>query len=125
MITLEFTSEELEKSTDRILSALSLSRKAGKCVIGTDMCTDSIRSKKAKLVIYACDLSENTLKRICDSCSYHEVQSIKLSITKEQLGARLGKTSGISCAAIVDEGFVKIIEKIYSEVHTEHTEVQQ
>ena len=125
MNTLDFTPEEIEKSLDRILSALSLSRKAGKCVTGTDMCTDSIRSKKAKLVLYACDLSDNTLKRIIDSCSYHEVQNIKLCITKDEFGRRLGKKSRISCAAILDDGFVKIIEKIYSEVHTEHTEVQQ
>lgn len=125
MITLDFTPAEIEKCRDRILSALSLSRKAGKCVTGTDMCTENVRNNTAKLVIYANDLSDNTLKRIKDSTSYHKVQTIMLNVTKDELGARLGKTSGVSCAAILDEGFVKIIEKIYAEIHTESTEVQQ
>jgi len=125
VITLDFTPAEIEKCRDRILSALSLSRKAGKCVTGTDMCTENVRNNTAKLVIYANDLSDNTLKRIKDSTSYHKVQTIMLNVTKDELGARLGKTSGVSCAAILDEGFVKIIEKIYAEIHTESTEVQQ
>ncbi len=125
MITLDFTPEEIEKSRDRILSALSLSRKAGKCVTGTDMCTENVRNNTAKLVIYANDLSDNTLKRIKDSTSYHKVQTIMVNVTKDELGARLGKKCSVSCAAILDEGFVKIIEKIYAEIHTESTEVQQ
>lgn len=125
MKQLDFTPDELEKCRDRILSALSLARKAGKCVTGTDMCTENIRNNTAKLVIYADDLSDNTLKRIKDSTSYHKVQTIKLGISKSELGTRLGKKCEVSCAAIVDEGFVKIIEKIYTEIHTESTEVQQ
>ncbi len=125
MIQLDFTPGELERCCDRIMSALSLARKAGKCVTGTDMCTENVRNNTAQLVIYACDLSDNTLKRIKDSTSYHKVQSFMMNVTKDELGARLGKKSEVSCAAILDEGFVKIIEKIYAEIHTESTEVQQ
>ena len=124
-MTLDFTPEELEKSREKILAALSLSRKAGKCVLGTDMCTEKVRNNAVKLVIYANDLSDITLKRIKDCTSYHKVQSMALDISKDELGARLGKRSSVSCAAIMDEGFVKIIEKIYAEIHTESTEVQQ
>ena len=124
-MTLEFTPEELEKCRERIMSALSLTRKAGKCVMGTEMCTEIIRNNKAKLVIYACDLSDNTLKRIKDSTSYHKVPCFGIGIPMSELGSRLGKKNGTACAAITDDGFVKIVEKIYTEIHTEYTEVQQ
>ncbi len=124
-MTLEFTPEELKKYRDRILSAVSLSRKAGKCVTGTEMCTENIRNEKAKLVVYASGLSDNTLKRLKDSCSYHNVLCFGLDVSMAELGARLGKKSGTACAAVLDEGFVRIVEKLYAEIHTEYTEVQQ
>lgn len=125
MKTLNFTPEELEEYGEKILAALSLSRKAGKCVTGTEMCTENIRNNTAKLVIYANDLSDNTLKRIKDSTSFHKVPCFGLNINMSQLGARVGKKCGAACVAITDEGFVRIIEKIYAEIHTEYTEVQQ
>lgn len=121
----DFSYEEVEKCRDRILSALSLSRKAGKCVLGTEICTENIRNNKAKFVVYANDLSDNTLKRIKDSTSYHNVPALCIGLSMRELGARVGKNSGTACAAITDSGFVKIIEKIYTEIHTEYTEVQQ
>lgn len=125
MKALEFTKEETVKYADRIISAVSLSRKAGKCVTGTEMCIENVRNGNAKLVVYANDLSENTLKKIKDGTKYHNVPTVALEMSMSELGARLGKISGISCAAVLDEGFVKIIEKIYTEIHTEFTEVQQ
>lgn len=125
MKTLDFTPCQLEKAGERILAALSLSRKAGKCVTGTQMCVENIRNNTAKLVIYANDLSDNTLKRIKDSTSFHKVPCLGLNINMIGLGARVGKESGTACVAITDEGFVKIVEKIHDEIHTEYTEVQQ
>ena len=120
-----FTSEELEKVKERLVSAFGLAMRAGKCVTGTEMCVENIRSEKAKLVVAANDLSANTVKRLCDSCSFHNVEILFVNFDKIELGQRLGKNNGTSCAAMLDDGFVNICRKLYGEVHTENTEVQQ
>ena len=120
-----FSTEELEKVKEKIVSAAGLAKRAGKCVMGTEMCVENIRNEKAKLVIAASDLSKNTIKRLTDSCSFHNIELLFLGFDKMELGKRLGKNNGTSCAAILDDGFVNICRKIYSEVHTENTEVQQ
>lgn len=120
-----FSPDELEKVKERIVSAAGLAKRAGKCVMGTEMCVENIRSEKAKLVVAANDLSANTVKRLKDSCSFHNVEILFLGYDKLELGLKLGKKNGTSCAAILDDGFVNICRKIYNEVHTENTEVQQ
>ena len=120
-----FTEQELLSCEDRIINAFGLAKRAGKCVLGTEMCVENIRSKKAKLVIAASDLSANTVKRLSDSCSYHNVDLLFVRADKSELGRKLGKKNGTSSAAILDDGFVNICRKIYNEVHTELTEVQQ
>ena len=122
---LDFSPEEIKLCTDRIVSALGLARKAGKCIIGTELCVESIRNKNAKIVAMANDLSDNSIKRLKDSTSFHNVQLIVLNCDMSTLASKLGKTGNVACAAITDDGFVKIIEKIYGEIHTQHTEVQQ
>jgi ribosomal protein L7Ae-like RNA K-turn-binding protein len=114
----------MAKCRDRIISAFGLAKRAGKCVTGTSMCVDSIREEKAKLVICACDLSENTKKRLNDSCSFHNVGCIFLDCDMNYLGSKLGIKNGTACAAVLDDGFVEICRKLYSEIHTETTEVQ-
>lgn len=120
-----FTPEEIEKCSEKIINAFGLAKRAGKCVLGSEMCVENIRKKKAKLVICANDLSDNSVKRLKDSCSFHSVELIFVNADKMTLGKKLGKNNGTACAAILDEGFVNICRKIYSEIHTELTEVQQ
>lgn len=120
-----FTKDELEKAKERIVLAFGLAKRAGKCVTGTEMCVENIRCEKAKLVIASNDLSANTIKRLKDSCSFHNVELLFLGYDKMELGRMLGKKNGTSCAAVLDDGFVNICRKIYSEIHTDNTEVQQ
>ncbi len=120
-----FTAEQVQENLDRILTAFGLALKAGKCSVGGEKCVEDIRANKAKLVIVPNDISDNTKKRIFDSCSYHNTEVISLPCTKNELATRFGKTSEVSCAAITDFGFVKIIDKLYTQIHTSLTEVQQ
>ena len=120
-----FTPEEIALCEEKIINAFGLAKRAGKCVLGTEMCVENIRAKKAKLVIAASDLSSNTVKRLTDSCSFHGVDLIFVKADKMVLGQKLGKNNGTSSAAILDEGFVNICRKIYNEIHTVTTEVQQ
>ncbi len=122
---LDFAEAELTEALERIVMALGLALKAGKCIVGTDLSVDSIRAKKAALAFMPSDVSDNTRKRITDSCNYHNVHLIVLPCSKEFLGKKLGKKAGVSCAVIADKSFVKIVEKIYVEIHTRFTEVHK
>lgn len=120
-----FEKDEISRCRDRLILAFGLAKRAGKCVLGTNMCVDSIREETARLVIAANNLSDNTKKKLNDSCSYHNVDIIFLDCDMTYLGEKLGKKNGTSCAAILDESFVNICRKIYSEIHTVTTEVQR
>ncbi len=122
---LDFTDSELEICYEKIISAAGLALRAGKCILGSELCIKSIRSNKAKLAITVSDISDNTRKKLTDSTDYHKVKLLTLPCTKEYLGQKLGKKAKVSCSVITDDGFVKIIEKIYSDIHTRFTEVQQ
>ena len=99
--------------------------KAGKCAVGSEKCVEEIRAENAKLIIVPCDNSENTEKRINDAVTFHNVPLIKLCAEKKELARKFGKKSEVSCAALLDAGFVKIVDKLYGEIHATHTEVQQ
>lgn len=90
------------------LSIAGLSKKAGRLAVGTDKVCDDIRGAgTVRLVAAAEDISANTDKRISDCCKWHGVQLEKCPFTSEQLGAALGRESGIACAGFTDEGFSK------------------
>jgi ribosomal protein L30E len=84
-----------------------------------------MRSSKAKLAIIPCDVSDNTKKKLTNCASFHNVELLTLPCTGEFLAQKLGKRAKVTCAVITDESFVNIIEKIYSDIHTRFTEVQQ
>ena len=125
MKDLDFTPRELAESCDRIINAFGLARRAGKCAVGSDICVELIRKNKAKLVIIAQDVSDNTVKNVVNSCSFHNVSYFHLPADKYKLGEKLGKKSGITSAAITDDSFLNICRKIYLEVHKQSMEVQQ
>ena len=88
--------------TDRVLSALSLARKAGK-VLG------AIRSFKAALVLIAEDASDGTRKKFTDKSTYYEVP-YHIYGTKESLAHAIGMELR-SVVSVNDEGLADIIMK--------------
>ena len=119
-----FTPQQQAASREKIVGAFGLARRAGKCQIGSEICVDLIRKNKAKLALIADDVSDNTKKKVLNACSFHNVECLNIGIGKYELGSKLGKKSGITCAVITDEGFVNICRKIYSEVQKQSMEVQ-
>mgnify|MGYP000821724493 CR=1 FL=1 len=53
---------------DKVISALSLSKKAGKLILGFDVVKESVQNKTAKLVVLASDVSFKTKKEIDFIC---------------------------------------------------------
>ncbi len=101
--------KRLEKNK-KILSYLGLATRSRNVVSGEFSTEKAIKENKAKLVIVACDASDNTKKNFKDSCSYYHVPYMELA-TKEELGRSMGKEMRASLA-ITDEGFANSIIKL-------------
>ncbi len=95
---------------EQLLFTIGLARKAGKVSVGTEMVCDDIRKKKVRLALYAEDVSANTEKRISDCCTYHKVPFKKCAVSKEALGAAIGK-SFAACIGITDENLSELISR--------------
>lgn len=97
--------------TSRDLSLLGMATRAGKTVNGNDTVEKTIREGKAKLVIVACDASDNTKKKFTDKCTYYNTELL-FAGDKEILGKFVGKEFR-AVVAVTDEGFAKALsEKI-------------
>ncbi len=89
----------------KVLSMLGLSRRAGAVIIGTDLVTKALPSGKVKLVMYACDASANTEKKITDKCKFYGTLFIKLNYDGGEIAHAIGKMSSVSAVGITDENF--------------------
>ena len=98
----------------KVLSMLGLSRRAGAVIIGTDLVTKALPSGKVKLVMYACDASANTEKKITDKCKFYSTECIKLSYNGTEIAHAIGKQSLVSVVAITDGSFSRELNLLIS-----------
>lgn len=110
----------MEKNT---LLVIGLAARARGIVIGTNQVLESVRNKKARLVLIAGDVSDNTNKNITDKCSYYSVAAVKTDATTEQLGRAVGH-SHTAAIAFTDANFVKAYEKSLSGDKTSRQEMR-
>ena len=75
---------------NKILGLLGLTAKAGGLVSGTDICIETIEKRKAKLIILAIDVGENTDKKIRNVCEKYNTPIISFS-TIEKISKAIGK----------------------------------
>lgn len=97
-------------SNDRLLNFLGLCKRAGALLSGAETVTKAVNEKKAKLVLYASDVSENSIKAVCKAASEKNVPICPLPRTKEELSFALGKHCGIICTT--DKGFAEKIPEL-------------
>ena len=89
--------------------------KSGNLVSGGFATEKAIKDYKAKVVIAADDLSENSRKKYDQMCEYYHVPKFYYG-TKEELGHAIG-TEYRAVLAIVDQGLAKaVIQSINQEV---------
>lgn len=98
----------------KVLSMLGLCRRAGAIVIGTDLVTKSLPSGKVRLVIYACDASANTEKKITDKCKFYNVRCIKSTYNGDEIAHAIGKQSIVSVVGVTDENFSQELNHLIS-----------
>ncbi len=97
-------------NNNKIMSLLSLCRRSGNLSLGSEACEKALQNGTARLVIIACDASENTKKKFNNKCFFYEVKAVEL-FTKEDIGKATG--SGTTAAiTILDEGFANEIIKL-------------
>ena len=94
-------------NNDRLLSFLGLCKRAGYLISGADTVTRAINEGKALLVLYASDVSENSMKQVLKAAHDKNVPVRMLPRTKDELSFALGKHCGIICTT--DQGFAKKI----------------
>ena len=100
---------------EKLKSMLGLTKRAGKLAIGTENVMSSIKCGKAKAVFLACDISENTAKKIKDSCNYYKKEWLSLPLDMDKLSTALGKECNVSSVAIEDSGLCGAVKKLLRE----------
>ena len=93
---------------------LSMSRKAGKLVMGMDMVKDACSVGNAKAVFTAADISEKSLKEVRYTCAKYDVKLYALGMTMDEVALGLGKRVGV--VAMTDAGFAKSCAKGLEEI---------
>ena len=90
-----------------LLSAVGMSRKAGRLAPGFDACCIAVE-KGAPLVIVASDAAPRTLRNIKEKCG-GRTRILITEYTREQFESVLGKQMAV--AAVTDENFARLIEQ--------------
>ncbi|MCL2235784.1 MAG: ribosomal L7Ae/L30e/S12e/Gadd45 family protein [Defluviitaleaceae bacterium] len=94
----------------RLLSMVSLARKAGKVVTGEEGCEKAVQKGQAHLLLVATDASAGTKKKFTNKTTFYKVP-IHSFFTKEQMGEAIG-THSRAAIVVTDEGFSKKILEI-------------
>lgn len=95
---------------DRFLMALGLAKRAGQAVFGTEQVRDSAKAGKARLIIVACDVSENTKKEITDTAAFYKTECIISCYTMAQISSAVGLMRSTSSAAVTDENMTVLVK---------------
>ena len=88
--------------TDKLLSALSLCRKAGALTVGFDAVADTLADGRAQLLLFAADLSPATQRRML-ARNPGAVPAQVLPYTQQALAAITRRPAGV--LAITDPNF--------------------
>lgn len=99
-----------EQNGKRAEGIIGLAKRAGALAVGTEQVIEAVRKGKAKLVLVASDVSENTEKRLRDKASFRNVPLEFLPIDMGVLGHLIGKDHA-AAVALLQEGFVRSYRK--------------
>ena len=88
---------------------IGLAAKAGKVVSGEFAVEKAVKEGRARLVVIASDVSENTRKMFRNMCEYYQVP-LETYAEKETLGHGIGKMMRASIA-VLDQGFADAVRK--------------
>ncbi len=93
----------------KFLSILGLCKRAGKLSSGFDATINSVKEKKATLIVIADDISAKSEKNIRFEAEKFNIKVIKSTHTIADISHAIGKKAGI--VAILDENFASGLVK--------------
>ena len=99
--------------TKNTFGVIGLARRAGKAACGAESAIEAVRKGKARLVLVASDVSENTRKTLFDKSAYYNVRCEQTDVSMADLGRSVG-TKKSAAVVITDDNFVKAYEKSLS-----------
>lgn len=98
---------------DKLFRMIGLAYRAGSAKTGEARAAESIKEKRARLVVLSKDAAQNTAKKIEGLCKNHGVLLICAG-SRDELGHYTGREFAV-VVAIEDEGFAQAIEKTVKE----------
>ncbi len=95
---------------DRLCGLLGMARRAGRLVAGFDAVIDSVKTKRAQLILLACDLSPKTEKELRFAAG-DAVPLFYTDLTKTEIGHAAGYNKPLGVVATEDRGFAAAMIK--------------
>ena len=93
--------------SEKLLSALSMARRAGKLKIGLEASKDAVRAG-ASIVIITKDTSVRTQKAVRECCT-DKTEVIMLQETQQYIADKFGWKFGV--AAVTDKNFAELVRR--------------
>jgi len=92
---------------NKLINLLTICRKSGNLTLGFDMVKETIKNKKAKIILLSSDCSAKTIKEIKFAIGIENIEIVSLKETMDELKIFLGKRVGVM--SICDKGFAEKI----------------
>lgn len=120
-----------KRSDEKILSLIGLAMRAGKLSIGTDRICDEVRRhgvpneaevmgrkiRSVGIVLIASDASDNTKKRLINTCSYYGIRFVETGIAADAIADKLGRNTSCAACATFDRGFSDGLRKTIEQIN--------
>ena len=106
----------MKTDAERLIRMLGLSARARMLSVGSDIACDSVRAGNARIVMVACDASQNTKKRAFNCAQYYETACYEIPIGQNDLGQYVGKKGAVSVLSLNDANMAKGIRKLLDEM---------
>lgn len=103
---------------EKALNLLGLMRRANAIQIGETNTGAAVRAGKAKLLLLACDASDNAKSRAAGFVHGRSTICVTLPFTKEEISTHVG-VNGCSMAAVTDIGFANALMKTLAAISPE------
>ena len=97
---------------------LGLARRAGKLSMGHDMALKAVKEKRAKLVVFACDVSPRLIEEFKRACSFENIEVKQIEETINDIHRALGYKAGV--ITVNDENFSKRINELINQEVVAH-----
>lgn len=96
--------------SNNISGLIGLARKAGKVEVGEEAVSIAARHHKARVILFASDAADNTLRRRESLGEQGSCPAVQLPLTKAELGGAVGR-SACAVLALTDIGLAAAVLK--------------